>query len=214
MSNDLCQHDGNRVLLVEGKDDCHVVMALCKSHDVPEEFGIYQCGSDLNVLKRLNALIIKPDGPTRIGIVLDADRSPASNRWTQITNKLEHYDYDFPASLSSGGVIICSDTTNLPSIGCWIMPNNQDIGALEDFCIEMADDEMFDHARNTTQNAKKHGYAKFTNNHLNKAYIHTYLAWQETPGQPMGLAITTKALEPDTSIASEFTTWLVNLFCQ
>ena len=27
----LCQHEGPRVLLVEGRDDCHVVMALCQA---------------------------------------------------------------------------------------------------------------------------------------------------------------------------------------
>ncbi|MFM6310006.1 MAG: DUF3226 domain-containing protein, partial [Dolichospermum sp.] len=54
---DICKQDTDKVLLLEGKNDCHVVMALCKAHQVPETFGIYECGADTEVLKRLNALI-------------------------------------------------------------------------------------------------------------------------------------------------------------
>jgi hypothetical protein len=53
--------DGNKVLLVEGINDAHVVANLCGALGVPKTFGIYQCGSDQKVLKRLNALILRPD---------------------------------------------------------------------------------------------------------------------------------------------------------
>jgi hypothetical protein len=58
--SDVCRQDTDKVLLVEGDNDCHVVMALCAAHTVPETFGIYQCGSDIGVLKRLNALNYTP----------------------------------------------------------------------------------------------------------------------------------------------------------
>jgi hypothetical protein len=45
-----------------------------------------------------------------------------------------------------------------------------------------------------------------------KAIIHTYLAWQDEPGRPMGPAITKQALQPDTNIARSFTSWLIQLF--
>jgi len=70
----VCQYEGPRVLLVEGRDDCHVVMSLCAAYRVPETFGIFSCGSDQRILKRLNALISQPDPPVTIGVVLDADR--------------------------------------------------------------------------------------------------------------------------------------------
>jgi hypothetical protein len=55
---DLCKEKTEKVLLVEGKTDCHVVMSLCEAFNVTEGlFGIYQCESDDGVLKRLDALI-------------------------------------------------------------------------------------------------------------------------------------------------------------
>ncbi|MEZ2225428.1 MAG: DUF3226 domain-containing protein [Microcoleus sp.] len=50
----VCKQDTDRVLLVEGDNDCHVVMALCKAHNVPETFGIYQCGSDSGIIACLS----------------------------------------------------------------------------------------------------------------------------------------------------------------
>jgi hypothetical protein len=88
--SDICKQDTDKVLLVEGDNDCHVVMALCAAHNVPETFGIYQCGSDVGVLKRLNALIIRPNPPQVIGVMLDADNSVVS-RWESIKGKLKHY---------------------------------------------------------------------------------------------------------------------------
>ena len=47
---------------------------------------------------------------------------------------------------------------------------------------------------------------------LEKAIIHTYLAWQDEPGYPLGKAITAQSLRPETPIAREFTNWLTRLF--
>ena len=40
------KYAGGKVVLTEGKNDCHVILSLCKRHDVPETFGLYECGSD------------------------------------------------------------------------------------------------------------------------------------------------------------------------
>lgn len=179
MSDDICKHEGNKVLLVEGKDDCHVVMSLCESHEVPEEFGIYRCGSDKSVLSRLNALILEPDGPGCIGSVIDADTEGVSSRWKSISSKIGHHNYHIPESPDEDGTILSppQESSNLPTLGFWLMPNNQDIGALEDFCIQMADDEALDYAESAAKDAKSEGHATFSDTHLSKASIHTYLAW-------------------------------------
>ncbi len=78
-----CKDEGSQVLLVEGIDDCHVVMSLCASHSIAETFGIYECGSDEKVLKRMNALILQPDTPVTIGVLLDADTG-TENRWKSV----------------------------------------------------------------------------------------------------------------------------------
>ncbi|MCB8952025.1 MAG: hypothetical protein H6650_08430 [Ardenticatenales bacterium] len=44
-----------------------------------------------------------------------------------------------------------------------------------------------------------------------KAFIHTWLAWQKTPGLPMGRAITAKALSDDSPLVLDFVAWLNHL---
>ncbi|MFN5302755.1 MAG: DUF3226 domain-containing protein [Pseudanabaena sp.] len=92
--NSVCKQDTDKVLLVEGDTDCHVVMALCQAHNIPETFGIYQCGSDDGVLKRLNALITRPNPPQVIGVMLDADNPSLEGRWKSIAKKLQNYSYE------------------------------------------------------------------------------------------------------------------------
>ncbi len=45
-----------------------------------------------------------------------------------------------------------------------------------------------------------------------KAKLHTFLAWQEEPGKPIGQAVTAKYLNPNAPQAAEFIQWLRALF--
>ncbi|OKH45574.1 hypothetical protein NIES2101_26340 [Calothrix sp. HK-06] len=210
MSN-ICKQDTDKVLLVEGDNDCHVVMALCAAHNVPETFGIYQCNSDTGVLKRLNALIIRPNPPHVIGVMLDADSPTLESRWQSIKSKLKHYNYTFPSNPDINGTIIES-SANEPKLGFWLMPNNQDSGMLEDFCAELAVPTSIAVAKECVEEAKTKQATTFKEVHLSKAVIHTYLAWQDEPGRPLGQAITKQALRADSHIAIKFTNWLTQLF--
>ena len=210
MSSLYCQYEGEQVLLVEGINDCHVIMALCKAHNVPETFGLYQCGSDNKVLKRLNALILQPDAPKSIGIVLDADQG-IDQRWDSVRNKLRNYPYNFPANPDVNGTIIAT-ATELPKLGIWLMPNNQIQGMLEDFCLTMIDRQVQTYVTNAIVNAQQKGACTFKPVHFSKAVIHTYWAWQDEPGMPLGLSITRQSLQPHTATALAFTQWLAQLF--
>ena len=66
----ICKHKGKQVLLVEGKNDCHVVLALCQYHSLPKTFGIYGCENDDGLLKLLNALIIQPPATSNPGTLI------------------------------------------------------------------------------------------------------------------------------------------------
>lgn len=209
--SDVCRQDTDKVLLVEGDNDCHVVMALCKAYAVPESFGIYQCGSDVGALKRLNALIVRPDPPKVIGIMLDADSPSLAGRWDIIQRKLSHYSYLFPTTPVPNGTIIKS-SLNEPKLGFWLMPNNQDSGMLEDFCMELAEPASLEFAARCVEQAKANGLTTFKEVHHSKAIIHTYIAWHDEPGCPLGRAITKQALRPHTEIAERFTNWLYQLF--
>lgn len=197
-------------MLVEGSDDCHVVLALCVAHRVPETFGIYECGSDVQLLRRLNALIIQPDPPSVIGVVLDAD-SGVDQRWASIKAKLSHYDYRLPDLPAVDGTII-EARDGLPKLGVWLMPNNQIAGMLEDFCIEMIGAEGRQAAEAAVVKAQGEGVTTFIAAHRSKAIAHTFLAWQDAPGRPLGQAITTQALQPQTLTARSFATWLTAVF--
>jgi hypothetical protein len=92
------------------------------------------------------------------------------------------------------------------------MPNNRDLGMLEDFCAELAEPTALAFAKVCVENAEAQNVTTFNAVHRSKAIIHTYLAWQDEPGRPMGQAITAQALRPQTEIAVKFTNWLKRLF--
>ena len=117
---DVCKYEGPRVLLVEGPDDCHVILALCQAHNVPETFGIYQCDGNERLLSRLNALIIRPDALQVIGVVMDADEPDLIGRWQQIQHKIRSHRYTFPNTPSIEGTIL-PDVPNKPKLGIWLM---------------------------------------------------------------------------------------------
>ena len=208
---DPCKHEGKKVLLVEGKDDCHVIMALCSYYNIPETFGIYECGNDISLLKRLNALILQPDPPEAIGIVLDADYPDIMSRWQQIRQKIKDHGYPFSKSPLPGGTIL-KKKTQTPTIGIWLMPDNQKTGMLEDFVMEMADKTALQAAKDCVARAKEKGITTYKPAHHSKAVIHTWLSWQDEPGKPLGQAITAKVLEPGSELAKVFIHWLEDLF--
>jgi hypothetical protein len=211
--SDVCRQDTDKVLLVEGDNDCHVVMALCAAHTVPKAFGIYQCGSDVGVLKRLNALIISPNPPQVIGVMLDADKPSLEGRWQSIKDKLKNnnHSYVLPITPNADGTVV-DGVTDKPKLGFWLMPNNQDSGMLEDFCAELAEPTSLAFAQECVEQAHGRKVTTFKEVHRSKAVIHTYLAWHDEPGYPLGKAITRQALRPHTDVAVRFTNWLIHLF--
>jgi hypothetical protein len=210
-----CQcKDDEAVLLVEGKNDCHVIMSLCQEHNVPEAFCIHDCGSDDKVLKTLNARI--RSGKSKIiGIVLDADipenKPNIMARWQQISDKLKQYGYDLPNEPDKQGTII-PNIGKYPRIGIWLMPNNIDTGMLEDFLKQLAVPDTLATVQSCLKCAIRRKVTNFKEVHLSKAEIYTYLAWQDEPGKPFGQAITAHVLQANTELACIFTDWLKKLF--
>jgi len=206
--------DANKILLTEGDTDCHVIASLCSHYKLEKDlFGFFSCGSYTKVLKKANALL-SLDGEQKkqtIGIVLDADTSVAS-RWQAIKNKLKDYEYPIPDKPNIGGTIL--NYSSLPRLGIWLMPNNIDVGMLEDFCLLLVEENKKAVADECINIAIKKNATTFKEVHKAKALIHTYLAWQDEPGKPIGQAITAKILEPSYPISLEFKKWLIELFAQ
>ena len=203
------KYEGAKVLLVEGQDDCHVVWSLCNAYRVPEIFGVYVCGSDAILLSRLSALIQRPEMEI-IGVVIDADTN-IRGRWQSIRDKLQNYPYALPDAPEPDGTII-EGVEDRPRLGFWLMPDNVTPGMLEDFCRQLAPDDAIAFAEHCVTGAKEKLFATFRDVHRSKAVVHTYLAWQDEPGKPLGQSITARVLQPNTEIAGAFASWLKRLF--
>src|SRR5436309_14625774 len=135
---DPCKATGKNVLLVEGKSDCHVALALRQSAGLDNLFGVYECGSDGEAIKRFNALVIAADEerPEKLGIMLDADDRPIADRWDQVRQRLVNHGYECPNEADPNGTIVNAPSLQ-PLVGVWIMPNNRASGRLEDFLLAM-----------------------------------------------------------------------------
>lgn len=204
---------GPQVLLAEGINDCHVISALCAKYQLPKNFKLFDCGSDDKLTKKLSALI-KSNGVDKkqtLGAVIDADDN-LTGRWQSISDKLQKSGYTLPTEPSPNGTIITPDDPDLPVIGIWLMPDNNTNGMLEDFCHRLIEPENLIVAEQSVAHAKTQNATTFKEAHHAKAVIHTYLAWQDEPGLPLGAAITAKALDGDKPLAQSFVQFLEDLF--
>ena len=202
-------------LLVEGNDDQHVVWALCEKHNVPESFDVIDCESVENVLKAFEVRLKIVDNNQRIGIVVDADVNLKS-RWDSIASILKKTGkYDCEAiELPQDGLILEPTDNTYPKVGIWLMPDNNQNGMLEDFMAALAtpDDVLMKKSEDVLTELETEGIQKYKPVHRSKAKMHTYLAWQDAPGRPMGQAITANILNADSELAVKFTEWLKELF--
>jgi hypothetical protein len=158
----------------------------------------------------------------RLGIVVDADHHQATDpddgfrrRWGQLKETLKNLGYtDVPDEPDRTGTIVGANQVDRPWVGVWMMPDNRSPGKLEDFArrlVKSVDEELWDHAGRATSESASKG-AKFEPMDEVKAHIHTFLAWQEVPGVPMGLAITKQFLDADSLEARNFVAWLCRLY--
>ena len=215
----------DKVLLLEGKNDCHVVKHICSKHNITtsNSFAIFNCEGYSNVLKNLPAKLSE-EGITTIGIVIDCDQPEdcpsLQSELEAIRDRLHKIckDYVVPKQVEPNGVIIQSiriGVRNFPKIGIWFMPNNKDIGMLEDFLLSLAsgkNEPSLVFAQNTVASAKENKLTTFKDAHYAKAVIHTYLAWHDEPGETLGISIRSGNVDAKAQLAKSFVKWLKDLF--
>lgn len=196
-------------MLVEGKDDEHVLYSLLEHHRVPEQFKIK---NKEGLEKLLNQLDVEHDESDleRLGIIVDADFDLAA-RWQSIKTNLLNIGYNLPDVPNSEGTIIAREDGRI--MGVWLMPDNKLMGMLEDFVsfLGATGDPLWSIAGNCLNEISEE-HQKFIPNHRIKAHIHTWLAWQEDPGTPLGLAITKRYLNADALHAQQLMGWIRRLF--
>ncbi len=209
---------GKRILLVEGKDDFHVVLHLCKQHDLPECFKIEPrkvteiddspSGGGIENLFDTLTVLLRDGGLERLAIMVDADLKVQS-RWAAIRNKVRPY-VELPETPESGGTTVVFDNDFGPKrFSVWMMPNNASPGILEDFTAFLIPSDDRDLPRvDAFMDSIPEPDRKFKPASLPKARIHAWLAVQEQPGRPLGTAITCRYLSADHDTVELFVKWL------
>jgi len=209
-------------LLVEGKDDLHVIVNLAVARGLPpilgyrnerrfkKEFAVIADGRD-NLLNMKIPEILKENELKNFGIVIDAN-DDAQAKWDAVKTNLQQFGYsDLPIARPTDGVI---EQAGKPKVGVWIMPDNENNGYLEHFLanIIQENDALFPIARESVQNLFNQGLNRFPEVRRQKSEIHTWLAWQETPGMPTGLSVSANYFDVNAPLANAFITWLQKVF--
>ena len=200
--------DSPQVLLVEGNDDQHVIWSLLQKYEIAKTFEVVDSKGIEKLLDQLPVRFKQSDIKT-IGIVIDADLNIAA-RWHKLQVLLAAEGIMLPEIPVSTGTIVNGQI----KFGVWIMPNNQLNGMLEDFIAFLVPDKdaLMPIAIDTLNNIEKLHLNRYIPLHHSKALIHTWLAWQDDPGTPMGLAITKRYLTTDIDICTKFLDWIRILF--
>lgn len=203
--------DPSSRLVVEGDDDYHALRALLRRHRLLDCCVVEgQEGVD-QVLGELDATI-RATGSGRLGIIVDADTGVA-RRWQCIGDIFRLVGYtNVPEQHHPAGTVIAAEGI-LPRFGAWIMPDNQAQGVLEDFIAALIapNDVLWPHAQEAVRTLPER---RFTEATAPKALMHTWLAWQEEPRLPYGLAITKRYLNGDQDRALALMAWVRRLFVE
>jgi len=209
-------------LLVEGADDANVCYHLLRNHKIPvkerEDQKVNNNGIEIvdikgieNLLGSLPRQIQASDSVASLGIVVDADEDMVS-RWQSLRDIVLKAGYSaVPTDPDLEGTVIYE--SDQPTIGIWIMPNNELPGMLEHFCRFLVpdDDCLWEHAESIVQQIMQVD-CRFPDPHVMKAQIHSWLAWQNEPGKPLGQAITKKFLDARAPYAQQFVAWIRRLY--
>ena len=208
----------SRVLLVEGKHDRFVIPELIEANGLNwgtrkkpivfiRDYEGYQNLVDPEVI----STELQASGLSALGIMIDADDNP-TGRWQSVRNASLKSIPDLPETLPEDGLIHTTPTGI--RFGIWIMPDNKMRGMLETFLICMIPTDsatLWQFAQAVTQEAKSQG-AVFTDSHLDKANIYTWLAWQNPPGRQLHQAIMEHILHPNHPNAQKFVIWFKTLY--
>jgi hypothetical protein len=205
-------------MLVEGLEDQFCIIQLMKHHITwPEDKT--QCpvlietggSADEILAKGFLSTKLKSSEVKTLGVVLDADED-CDGRWKHLRARCIELFPSLPTKLPSTGAIV--ENADSKRFGAWIMPDNVARGMLETFLRYLVRDQnqpVFVYAKEAIAAAKQIG-APYSAVHVDKALIHTWLAWQDPPGEALGRALTRKTLDPHAEAAKPFIKWFVELY--
>lgn len=215
-----------RILLVEGQDDKHVIGHICRRDTASfattregyamrvallstgTEFLIEERGSRGEVISA-----IRQEVTTQwraVGVLVDADADPGVC-WNELVKGFSRTPISFPATPNPAGLII-PEQPGVPRVGVWMMPDNQSAGELEDFVRQMMPvaAPVWPEAQRYIDNIPP-DLRRFAPDKTDKAKLYAWLATLKEPAR-MGVAIGDGDLETTGPLCQTFTTWLQQLF--
>jgi hypothetical protein len=212
-------------LLVEGSDDQHLIRRLLERRNIgsvlargekkadPRSIVIAEKGGYGQLRDSLRVELDVPE-LERLGIVVDADVD-ANDRWTSLRNHLTALGgVGIPETLSPGGTLFNVERTEKTvTVGVWVMPDNTRPGMLEHFVASLisSNDVLWPRAEQVVAQIPQ-DERRFRPQHEIKAHAHTWLAWQEEPGRPYGVAMTFGWLDAKSPAADAFISWIRQLY--
>lgn len=196
-----------RILLVEGEDDEHVVNHLYrKVHGGDPPFKIE---NKLNYTRLLQGLPVdlKRPGLRVLGILADANDN-LETRWLELARAVKEGGVRLPDASEAPGTIVEGSLR----VGVWLMPDNCSPGELEDFARELIppSDRVWPLAERYIEGIPQDD-RKFKAGKILKAKLYAWLASRELP-QRMGAAITVGDLDAEAPLGQGFAKWLSQLF--
>lgn len=195
----------SQVLLVEGVNDKHVVLHLCRHLSQIPTFDCLEKGGIDNLLKAISSEIKAP-GRQAVGIVADANEEIHA-RFQAIADRLNAAGVTPPNALDDEGTVIDSE----PRVGLWLMPDNSSPGELEDFIVKLLPehDPVWPRANEYIDGIPLNE-REFKEHKATRAKLYAWLATRKAP-QQMGAAIGAGSLVAGPP-AERFANWLRKLF--
>lgn len=205
-------------LIVEGNDGWALTQ-LCKSNNLPLPVGFTEktigqfvkSAGGYDNIARLVGATLKEAQISNIGIVVDANEVGAEARWEALRGVLQAQFSESTltaVALRPEGIVIRED--GKPTVGIWIMPDNQGPGYLEHFLGALVDTgtPLWQHTQRTVADLSQQDFCRFRPIKQQKAMLHTWLAWQEEPGRPVGVGIQAGYLNAQASSVEVFLNWM------
>jgi hypothetical protein len=183
-----------------------------KRYQVDPPFDFDVRGGLVNVRETFRGSLFSSE-TTRLGVVVDADAS-VPDRFAAFYQALVERGYrPVPKTIPPDGLVLHRPTRTVPTVGIWIMPNNREAGALEEFVAALVrpGDQLWAHASQVVAQMPQE-LRVYPEQHRTKAQLYTWLAWQAEPGVRLPLALDRSMLSSEAETAQAFLSWVTRLF--
>lgn len=211
------------ILIVENSIFEKAIFELCKYLGIKVELPQNDWSSRMeereqNFLKDIKTYINSNDGYTHILCFADANGKNARTQYNALINAIKQACADRSVSLTDSdfqnneqkGTIISKP--QIPTIGFWIMPDNDKKGTFADFYLQNAKiNPTLEHRLDDIlQKNEEEKLIKYSKNQQTRSFVKyvTLLAWQKEPMQVTQQMYANENFDTGTDLYKNFTKWI------